>query len=145
MAKKCFMLCLLLFSLLSAITSYAQSSGSYYATKQEAIAEILRMYPSDDVDIYINQSEGPISWSFFLDFEPTKSWEHACVTITLPKTHPNYITRSPGKIPPPYSFSPVRVKNRYGYMAENRPHVAKAVLSDEDMESAARTYAIIIN
>lgn len=144
--KKNLFLHLLLFSLLSAITSYAQNTATYFATRQEAIAEITRMFPSDDIDIYINPTEETMSWSFFLDFEPTKSWEHACATITIPRSPDfKYVSRTPGIIPPSHSLSPIRVKNRYGYMADNRPYVAKAVLSDEDIESAARTYAIIIN
>ncbi len=114
----------------------------------EALAIAEGQFEGKDVDYYVLQEDNASVWRIFVDAEPTKGWEHDCYLLTIPKTTNSGILASKTQLrmPPFGNFVPLRVKNRFGAYANERPTVKKsASLSNEATAAAQNTYAVIIN
>lgn len=128
------------------------TADTHQVSLQEALTTAEKLFAGKDVDYYILQNDNASTWTFFVDAEPTKGWEHDCCIIVIPKslnsssstTIPTHRTQL--RMPPSGNFVPLRVKNRYGNNANAKPAVKKsAALSNEATAAAQNTYAIIIN
>ena len=132
-------------------------------SKQEAFSLVKDNFSGQDVDYYL--CEDPVlkiegennfpdpsqsgTWTFFVDAEPMKGWEHDCYIVRVVKRIGEY--QSPAtqstkfRLPPMGNFSPLEVKNRYGIKANQKPYVRKATLSNEAKSAAGHTYAVILS
>lgn len=146
MKRLLFILVLVLCRTLSATADTQQVS------LPEALATAEKLFAGKDVDYYFLQNDIASTWTFFVDAEPTKGWQHDCYIITIPKSfNSSSSTTIPTnsirlRMPPTGDFVPLRVKNRYGNNANAKPAVKKpASLSNEVSAAAQNTYAVIIN
>lgn len=80
MKRLLFLLVLVLCRTLSATADTQQMS------LPEALATAEKLFAGKDVDYYILQNDNASTWTFFVDAEPTKGWEHDCYLLTIPKT-----------------------------------------------------------
>lgn len=160
MKQRIKLLCLL-FCCLTASSAIAQQVRNI--SKQEALSIVKKAFHAQDVDYYLCEdavlnvmSEGqnlPFSqsdtWTFFVDAEPLKGWEHDCYLVRVVKRIGTYQSPAPLKtklrLPPNGNFTPLDVKNRYGVRANQKPHVRKATLSNDAKSVAGRTYAVILS
>lgn len=160
MKQKFKLLCLLL-CCLTASSAIAQQVRNI--SKQEALSIAKMSFNGRDVDYYLCEdtvlnirSEGhnlsisqSDTWTFFVDAEPLKGWEHDCYLVRVAKRVGAY--QSPAllttkfRLPPNGKFTPLDVKNRYGVRANQKPHVRKVTLSNEAKSAAERTYAVILS
>lgn len=121
-------------------------------SKEEALAIAKQQFKGRDVDYYILEDDSVSNqWFFFVDAQPMKGWEHECYTFQIPKFVPaNYnplrsISKTRRKLPPTGNYVPLATRNRFGTNATSKPSVAKKSLSNEAIEAANRTYAIILS
>ena len=132
-------------------------------SKQEAFSLVKDKFSGQDVDYYL--CEDPVlkiegennfpdpsqsgTWTFFVDAEPMKGWEHDCYIVRVVKRIGEYQSPIPQstkfRLPPMGNFSPLEVKNRYGIKANQKPYVRKATLSNEAKSAAGHTYAVILS
>lgn len=132
-------------------------------SKQEAFSLVKDKFSGQDVDYYL--CEDPVlkiegennfldpsqsgTWTFFVDAEPMKGWEHDCYIVRVVKRIGEYQSPMPQstkfRLPPMGNFSPLEVKNRYGIKANQKPYVRKATLSNEAKSAAGHTYAVILS
>ncbi|WP_024999574.1 C13 family peptidase [Prevotella falsenii] len=132
-------------------------------SKQEAFSVVKGIFSGQDVDYYL--CEDPVlkvegegndlnfsqsgTWTFFVDAEPLKGWEHDCYIVRVVKRIGEYQSPAPQstklRLPPMGNFSPLEVKNRYGTHANLKPYVKKESLSNEAKSTAERTYAVILS
>lgn len=90
-------------------------------------------------------------WTFFVDAEPMKGWEHECYKVDVPKlVLESELSNIPLKkfklkIPPAGNFVPVSVKNRYGDKSNVKPFVVNSAQPNAEDNVAQRTYAIILS
>lgn len=117
----------------------------------DALSIVQRQFQGRDVDYFIRQDNNSSVWTFFVDAEPMKGWEHECYLLTVPKNAITSInTMKPSrkkllKLPPSGNYFPLLVKNRYGSNANSKPAVAKVSQSNAAQAAAQRTYAIILS
>lgn len=160
MKQRIKLLCLL-FCCLTASSAIAQQVRNI--SKQEALSIVKKAFHAQDVDYYLCEdavlnvmSEGQNlsfsqgdTWTFFVDAEPLKGWEHDCYLVRVVKRIGTYQSPAPLKtklrLPPNGNFTPLDVKNRYGVRANQKPHVRKATLSNDAKSVAGRTYAVILS
>lgn len=121
-------------------------------TMLEALSIAERQFPNRDVDYFLLEDTNQASWTFFVDAEPQKGWEHECYILKIPKTITTSVnsatptSKMQRKLPPnDGNYIPLSVKNRYGDNSNSKPIVAKASLSNDAKSAAQRTYAIILN
>lgn len=82
----------------------------------EALAIAEGQFVGKDVDYYVLQNDNASTWTFFVDAEPTKGWEHDCYIIEIPKSfNSSSSTTIPTRsiqlrMPPTGDFVPLRVK-----------------------------------
>lgn len=62
------------------------SSFANILTKDEALQICKAKFAEKVVDIYVKSDSSAKSWSFFIDAEPTKNWEHDCYIINIAYT-----------------------------------------------------------
>lgn len=129
------------------------SATEYSIDKAEALSIAKKLFTGKDVDYYLDSTKSFGSskkWYIFVDAEPLKGWDHDCYTVVVDKT----ITVSsdeytPIKIklrhPTNSNFTPLAVKNRYGSFALERPNISYSNSNQYDIETANRTYAIILS
>lgn len=152
MKPKFLLVALILLCSMSA-TSFAQVFTSDH---KKAFELVKYRFRSQDVDYYYLDADTHFSmsnvWTFFVDAEPMKGWEHECYIVTVPKNlNPqteNYrkIKCTKMSLPPSDQlFIPINPKNRYGINAEIKPLVRQSTLTNEDLTAAQRTYAIILS
>lgn len=152
MKPKFLLVALILLCSMSAI-SFAQVFTSDH---KKAFELVKYRFRSQDVDYYYLDADTHFSmsnvWTFFVDAEPMKGWEHECYIVTVPKNlNPqteNYrkIKCTKMSLPPSDQlFIPINPKNRYGINAEIKPLVRQSTLTNEDLTAAQRTYAIILS
>lgn len=160
MKQKIKLLCLLL-CCLTASSAIAQQVRNI--SKQEALSIAKMSFNGQDVDYYLCEdailnirSEGhnlsisqSDTWTFFVDAEPLKGWEHDCYLVRVAKRIGAYQSPAPlatkFRLPPNGNFTPLDVKNRYGVRASQKPHVRKTALPNEAKSAAERTYAVILS
>lgn len=158
--KKFKLLCLLL-CCLTASSAIAQQVRN--VSRQEALSIVKMNFNGQDVDYYLCEdavlnvrSEGQNlsfsqndTWTFFVDAEPMKGWEHDCYLVRVAKRVGAYQSPAPletkFRLPPNGNFTPLDVKNRYGVRASQKPHVKKTALPNEAKSAAERTYAVILS
>lgn len=160
MKQKNTLLCLLLCFL---TTSVAMAQRVNIISRQEALSIVKMNFEGQDVDYYLcndfilpsqrgrydfrtSQEE---MWTFFVDAEPMKGWEHDCYIVCVPKRQsPNQFLipqMAKFRLPPNGNFTPLEVKNRYGLQANQKPYVRKVTLSNDSKSIAGRTYAVILS
>lgn len=160
MKQKVNLLCLLLCCL---IASSAIAQQVRNISKQEALSIVKMSFRGQDVDYYLCEdavlnvrSEGQNlsfsqinTWTFFVDAEPWKGWEHDCYLVSVAKRQSTNQRLVPQKtkfrLPPNGNFTPLDVKNRYGARRNQTPYVRKVNLSNETKSAAGRTYAVILS
>lgn len=158
--KKLKLLCLLL-CCLTASSAIAQQVRN--VSRQEALSIVKMNFNGQDVDYYLCEdavlnvrSEGQNlsfsqndTWTFFVDAEPMKGWEHDCYLVRVAKRVGAYQSPAPletkFRLPPNGNFTPLDVKNRYGVRASQKPHVKKTALPNKAKSAAERTYAVILS
>lgn len=135
-----FVVCLFLFVGYadSQITVRPPFSKTKRVSQEEALAVVKTLYEGKDVDYYvevfkvkIDTTIGPIIkpqivnldvWTFFVDEEPMKDWDHPCALVVLPRNI-YYMGTTPPAVkidtvincvrpPANRTFEPVEVKNR---------------------------------
>ena len=146
--KKLNTIILLLFYCGMAVT-YAELKD---VSQEDALAIAQRQFIGQDVDYFLYEREidGRAGWQIFVDAEPMKGWKHDCYMVYIPMETFDIDAYNPTvhymDIPPIGKYTPLSVKNRYGNKANSKPLVSKSANNrTEDLESARRTYAIIIS
>lgn len=110
MKRMLFILALILCRTLSATADTQQVS------LPEALATAEKLFVGKDVDYYVLQNDNASTWTFFVDAEPTKGWEHDCYIIEIPKSfNSSSSTTIPTRsiqlrMPPTGDFVPLRVR-----------------------------------
>lgn len=144
--------------------SYVMAQQTRPISKEEALSLVKGRFAGQDVDYYlctddlldVKDKEGNSFtasqnnwWTFFIDAEPMKGWEHDCYLVRVTKRIEEY--HSPAvipvkfRLPPNGNFIPLEVRNRYGTRASHKPRVSKATLSNEAKSAAEHTYAVILS
>lgn len=154
------LLCLLVACLFS---SSAVAQQLRTVSKEEALFVAGLRFYDQDVDYYlcedavlkvksgehnltISQKE---TWTFFVDADPMKGWEHDCYLVCVPRKAETSLP--PGsnlfkfQLPPKGNFSPLLVKKRYGDRANLKPYVKRAALTNDAQSAAEHTYAVILS
>lgn len=160
MRRRFTLLCLLVACLFS---SSAVAQQLRTVSKEEALFVAGLRFYDQDVDYYlcedavlkvksgkhnltISQKE---TWTFFVDADPMKGWEHDCYLVCVPRKVETSLP--PGsklfkfRLPPRGNFSPLLVKNRYGAWANLKPRVKRAALTNDAKRAAEHTYAVILS
>ena len=160
MRRRFTLLCLLVACLFS---SSAVAQQLRTVSKEEALFVAGLRFYDQDVDYYlcedavlkvksgkhnltISQKE---TWTFFVDADPMKGWEHDCYLVCVPRKVETSLP--PGsklfkfRLPPRGNFSPLLVKNRYGAWANLKPRVKRAALTNDAKRAAKHTYAVILS
>lgn len=160
MRRRFTLLCLLVACLFS---SSAVAQQLRTVSKEEALFVAGLRFYDQDVDYYlcedavlkvksgkhnltISQKE---TWTFFVDADPMKGWEHDCYLVCVPRKVETSLP--PGsklfkfQLPPRGNFSPLLVKNRYGAWANLKPRVKRAALTNDAKRAAEHTYAVILS
>jgi hypothetical protein len=120
-------------------------------TKDAAFAKVQQQFSDQDVDYYYCLDSVQNVWTFFVDAEPMKGWEHDCYLVQVSKraTIASDISTTSLRLrtPPSGNYEPLLVKNRYGSNANSKPSVKKRTASNStnDNTVAQRTYAIILS
>lgn len=145
------------------LPSFVMAQQTYPVSKERALSVVQSLFHGQDVDFYLcedavlnvrsrgenftfSQSD---TWTFFVDAEPLKGWEHDCYLVSVAKRQARNQLLMPKSIkfrlPPNGNFTPLAVKNRYGTKANQKPYVRKAILSNEVRSAAGRTYVVILS
>lgn len=138
----------ILFALLLCAMSSVLYAQPRYISQSEAYEMVLQHFADQDVDIYHRNTNE--SWSFYIDAEPMKGWEHDCYIYNVPKSYYGSVSDVEPIIqhlrrPPHETYQPIRVVNRYGDTQNSQPHVGSSNSAGETNDAAQRTYALIIN
>ena len=146
--KKLNTIILLLFYCGMAVT-YAELKD---ISQEDALAIAQRQFIGQDVDYFLYEQEidGRAGWQIFVDAEPLKGWKHDCYMVYIPMGTFDIDAYNPTvryiDTPPIGKYTPLSVKNRYGNKANSKPLVSKSANNQiEDLETAKRTYALIIS
>lgn len=160
MRRRFTLLCLLVACLFS---SSAVAQQLRTVSKKEALFVAGLRFYDQDVDYYlcedavlkvksgkhnltISQKE---TWTFFVDADPMKGWEHDCYLVCVPRKAETSLPPSSKlfkfRLPPRGNFSPLLVKNRYGAWANLKPRVKRAALTNDAKRAAEHTYAVILS
>lgn len=128
-----------------------------FKTNEEAYQEASQYYPNDgSVDFYLVSDTTiaipDLNYRFFVDEEPLKGWPHKCSIVTIPimkgnsgsAYDPNRVTHLQ-QLPANYSSFPFKIVNRYGINKGLKMKVGMATLSENDINIAEHTYAIILS
>lgn len=117
-------------------------------SQERALEMVKDAFFNKDVDYYLC-TDSVDKWTFFVDAEPLKGWEHKCFIATIPKkilagrsVFPNLTTL---QLPPSGNITPVEVKKRYGINSTEKPNVIAESLPNYVLTAAERTYAVIIS
>lgn len=149
---------LILLSCLFSTSAFALFRG---VSQEEALSVVQRCFSGRDVDYFLlegNSNHGTTmsipTWTFFVDAEPMKGWEHECYVCKVPRMVNGNAQLSPRNVdmesrstPPSGNYVPLSVTNRYDSNANIKPVVIKT-FSSNDAEATAvaqRTYAIILS
>lgn len=145
MTKKLLLMMVMLFG---AITSWSQTLPTNI-TEAEALAIVKTHMQGQDVDYYsFKKTTNPLYWFIFVDCEPNKGWEHSCKMFSIMKKRTSgtqSYTVADYTMPPQGTYTHLEVKDRYGDVTSNRANVKAKQLSEKDLETAKRTYAIILS
>lgn len=124
-------------------------------SQNRAFRIVQSLFKSRDVDYYmLKDTLRPYeaAYTFFVDAEPMKGWEHECYLIKIPYNfnittdYPHNINKKQMSLPPSSGiYVQLFPKNRYGINAEIKPLVRQSTLTNEDLTAAQRTYAIILS
>lgn len=142
---------LLLMLCMGWLSGAAQAITGRYIRISDALRIAKDYIPAGDYDYYDITSSDKL-FTVLADEFPTQPWKHHCYVANVPtllKVDVPIIEQ----IQITHFFDPgytmvgaLDVKNRMGANATMKPHVAKNTdLTQEDLDVAARTYAVIIN
>lgn len=53
-------------------------------SEAEALSMVKRQFSAADVDYYIIRNYSRDAWTFFVDAEPLKGWQHDCYLVQIP-------------------------------------------------------------
>ena len=137
--------------LLGLISCLLQSAYAESVTYSDALNIVEKDFAGKDVDIYkLDAHLMSINWTFFVDAEPLKGWEHQCYVYKIKKNPPTGTsfapyTKTEMKMPPEGVLTPAHVKNRYGLHQNDKPYVSSLGNASYNLEVANKTHAVIIN
>lgn len=135
----------------------SQSTTQLSVSEQQAFNLVIQKYDADKVDVFLlNDTTANAStqyYTYFIDEEPMKGWEHKCSIVTIPgliktgETIPLNIIDL--RIPPIGNFE-IRHKMPRNKTYQNHKPVVKSTPYDNSMQfvdsvSSKRTYAIILS
>ena len=131
----------------------SQSTTQVAVSEQQAFDLVMQKYDANQVDVFLlNDTSSKISnqsYTYFIDEEPMKGWEHNCCIITVPK-HINAgddITISTQKLrmAPTGNFEIRHLMPRNSTYDSHRPIVSFGQTNDIQQQSANHTQAIILS
>lgn len=133
-------LCLLSFFGIKAQTAVSLS---------QAVKAVEAQFTGQDVDYFQIIENNATHWKIFVDADPLKGWQHKCFVYSVPLTVTTSTTNIPLErkmftLPPKGNYRPLKVKNRYANVMF-KPAVSKETLSNNTLEAAKKTYAVIIS
>ncbi|MDE6126750.1 MAG: hypothetical protein K2G30_07330, partial [Muribaculaceae bacterium] len=132
-----------------AISTIAITLQCHGITKNEALEVVKNLYQGYDCDYYHINDHATDVWTFFVDAEPLKGWEHDCYVVTIPKNAVNKALVDPQiqklKMPPSLNMTPAEVINRYGDNAFDKPQIVDNTARNVANPVANRTYAVILS
>lgn len=134
------------------LTSAAQAISGRYLTLQDALNEARKDHSYHDCDYYEMEASSDNHFMILVDADPTQPWPHEYYTYYVPtykdvegKHQTQKVKYSKSNPPKRNYIQALDVKNRMGDAAYLKPHIAKrSGLTQEEVEIASRTYAVII-
>lgn len=144
---------LLLSILLVAISSLSVSAME--VSEQQALELCKSQFGSEWIDFYVKKDSISDAWTFFVDAEPTKNWEHDCYLITISKNGPvvdatliKNIQKL--KFPPKdsYNYEPIDVSVNVPVKYGHTPNIQASPMPRSGHvahRTCCRTHAVIIS
>ena len=119
-------------------------------TAESALEYAKRTFEKDwtSRDFYLMADKDSANWLFFVDGDPESGWEHPCHIAIVPKHGDRrflFASLSEASLPPSDSMTMVFPHLQLRFDTKQKPAVAQRVLSEQERETANRTYAIILN
>lgn len=119
----------------------------YPVSRERAIENVKMDFEGRDVIYYIKNDPQSSEWTFFVDAEPTKGWEHECYLVRIFKysENANSVIKKAFRrsLPPEGNFEPLESKKRYEDRLNIKPVVRYS--SNSSNANASRTYAVILS
>ena len=142
--------------IISIITVYADGivvvKPDYHITltAESALEYAKRAFEGDwtSRDFYLMADNDTANWLFFVDGAPDSGWEHPCHIATVPKQGDRrflFASLTEASLPPSDSMTMVFSHMQLRFNTKQKPTVAQRALSEQERETANRTYAIILN
>lgn len=133
-------------------TSAAQEISGRYLTIQDALNEARKDHSYHDCDYYEMESSDDKLYRILVDANPTQPWPHEYYIYNVPtykdvagKYQTQKIMHSKAQPQKCNYIQALDVKNRMGDAAYFKPRIVKrSGLTQEEVEIASRTYAVII-
>lgn len=151
--KKIFTILLTLFC---SVVLFQGMALNRVVTKDEAFSLVKKEFANDaGLDYYLVQDGNASFWTFFVDAEPMKGWEHNCYTVRVPRVIDASVSTVPlrktaQRMAGSEDYIPMElnsVKKIGDINAASKPYVPKTYqnLSSSELAASRRTYAIILS
>lgn len=151
--KKIFTILLTLFC---SVVLFQGMALNRVVTKDEAFSLVKKEFANDaGLDYYLVQDGNASFWTFFVDAEPMKGWEHNCYTVKVPRVIDSSILSVPlrktkQQMPGSEDYIPMELNSVKRINKTNdiiKPYVPKTYqnLSTSELATSRRTYAIILS
>lgn len=119
-------------------------------TKQEALDLAKAQFSEQDVDFYLVKDSNSQFWQIFVDAEPLKGWEHSCYMLYFPKNVSANVSnilplKKSLRLAPSGDLENLSVKDRSGNKVNEKPYVSESKLTNEAINVAQHTYAVILS